>query len=124
MLKAEKVYHLPNFAEVLSTKRLMAENLLAYHCEPGGTGILKSRLGHAIKLQETADIECLAGTALPPNRPAKTGQAFSIQQDSITLPDNLHHANANTKGNRACVEINKLNEKEYKDLLKESMKKL
>jgi hypothetical protein len=120
LLKAEKVYHLPNFAEVLSTKRLMAENLLAYHCEPGGTGILKSRLGHTIKLQETADIEYLVGTALPPNRPAKTGQAFSIQQDSITLPDNLHHANANTKGNRACVEINKLNEKEYKDLLKES----
>ena len=120
LLEAEKVHHLPNFAEAPSTKRLMAENLLAYHCEPGGTGTLKSRLGHAIKLQETADMECLAGTALPPDRLAKTGQAFSTQQDSITLPDNLHHANANTKANRACVETNKLNEKEHEDSLKES----
>ena len=63
---------------------------------------------------------CLVGTALPPNRLAKTGQAFSVQQDSMTLPDNLHHANANAKANRACVEMNELNEKEHEDSLKES----
>ena len=115
------VYHIPGYANVISSKLFRRDNQLSYHAECNASGVYKNKGGAIIKTRAHLDLDWIHGTCIPDNVEVNQGKELIITEDKITLPPTTSMYNENAASvadniNRPLI-VQAINKDEYNKLV-------